>query len=451
MDENWKLSVGKKEISGKDRKSLFSAMDDLVMQGDGSPLIINTESDRIIDRAAEYAAQKGYDLVAPTPEQNLRITEKQNALAGEEIVGGDFEPSLERQKQKAVEEVDQEQKDLEQLKKDKARLNDLSLSAWHSTDDEQVRAQKLEEVNKLAADIEAREEVYREKALDQLKKDKERLNEVSLAAWHSTDDEQIRAQKMEEVNRLAADIEAREESFRQMGWLPKEEKAKVVEVPAAEVPVVDTLAKDEKQQAVEKEKTVPAEDVSVVADQAPDQPSPSAKLAKQQMEVDGKSAEKDRDEPAKQQFPKIVPPQTLASRWKVPTVKDHGDKITVTRMGMMNLTPKLAKERDALVTAALLKARERFGEPVRVTPAGGLNKLAGRAFEEAAIKAAIAQGVKLEMATERGRKLYEQALEKERRLAKSMGTLEPSKQREKERALPAPARDKGKSRGLSIA
>jgi len=302
MDENWKLSVGKKEISGKDRKSLFSAMDELVAGGDGSPLVVETESDLVLDRAAEYAAQKGYDLVAPTPEQNLRITGKQNALAGEEIVGGDFEPSLERHRVKVVEADD-----------------------------------------------------------------------------HS----------------------------------------------------------DEKQ----KQKTAPA----------PDDPQ-KIDVAKVFGDILDKTSEpKKKDEPTRQQFPKIVPPKTLAERWKIPTVKDHGDKITVTRMGMMNLTPKLAKERDALVAAALLKARERFGEPVRVTPAGGLNKLAGRAFEEAAIRAAIAQGVKLEMATERGRKLYEQALEKERHLAKSRGSFEPSRQKEKERALPAPARDKGKSRGLSIA
>ena len=130
----------------------------------------------------------------------------------------------------------------------------------------------------------------------------------------------------------------------------------------------------------------------------------------------------------------------------MPTAKDHGNRIVITRMGMLAVTPPQQRERHDLVSAALLKSRERFGEPVRVT--------GNKAFEAATIKAAIEQGIPLEMGSDRGEKAYALALanEKKRGLEKAMGTLAPSKERgspDMPVATIPSAKAKGQSRELA--
>ncbi|MGC9217517.1 LPD7 domain-containing protein, partial [Acidithiobacillus sp.] len=141
-------------------------------------------------------------------------------------------------------------------------------------------------------------------------------------------------------------------------------------------------------------------------------------------------------------FEEKIPPETLAHRLGVATAKDYGNRIVVTRMGMLAITPPQKRERQELVTAALLKSRERFGEPVRIT--------GNKAFENEVIKAAIAQGIPLEMASDRGAVAYQLALKNEQSkgLEKTMGRMEPAK--EKAMALPAEKAPPAKGRGLQL-
>lgn len=371
--ELWTLSAGEqRRASGKNRSAsfMFANMDELVASGNGQPLVIDTDDEKVLSKAAEYAAQKGYDLVSPDPEQNLKIMAKQNAMAGEDIAEGQLEPSI--QLQREPENADTEKQ--------------------------------------------------KQKALDQLAKDKSGLN----GFWQSiasSDDPQDKARDMKKANEIEAEIAAREKDYQEKGWLPpaglpKPEKTaeKAVDDPAADI------AKIAAQMKVDAE--VPLSEQPLAGEQPLRRP---------------------------QAFPEKRPAEVLAEKWRVPRAKDHGNRIVITRMGMLAVTPPQRRERHELVSAALLKSRERFGEPVRVT--------GNKAFEDAVIKAAIEQGIPLEMGSDRGEKAYALALqnEKKRGMEKAMGQLAPSKTREVSMpgaTLPGQGADsakgKGKGRELGI-
>ncbi|MBU2862010.1 hypothetical protein HF290_16980 [Acidithiobacillus ferrooxidans] len=375
----WALSAGdQKRVSGKSRSATFmySNMDELAQGGNGpaggdrQPIIIETEDDKVLGKAAEYAAQKGYDLASADPEQNLKIITKQNAMAGEDIAEGQLEPSIKLQKGvgplQAVDPDVEKQKALEQLTADKAEVSGL----WQS-----------------------------------------------LA---SSDDPDDKARDAKKAKALEAEITEREKAYREKGWLPP------ASLPNPEEAAEKALEQDD-----------PVADIAKIAEQTKALPDPFAQ------------PEQGVQNPVQQQaqdFPEFRPAKTLAHRWSVPTAKDHGNRIVITRMGMLAVTPPQKRERHDLVSAALLKSRERFGEPVRVT--------GNKAFENAVIKAAIEQGIPLEMGSDRGEKAYALALanEKKRGLEKAMGTLTPSKERgapERPTATIPPAKAKGQSRELA--
>ncbi len=375
----WTLSMGDNTVSsGKNLKPthLFSTMDTLVAHrkfngSEPAPLVIETDDEKVLNKAAEYAAQKGYDLVSPDPEQNLKIITKQNAMAGEEIAEGQLEPSIQLQKGVAP----------------------------------------LQGVTPENADVE------KQKALERLGKDKEDLYEFDRAIDYS-DDPRMRERERAESAKKHAEIAAREKEYGEKGWLPTPEKVKQVET-------------DD-----------PAADIAKIAEQTKALPDPFPKPA--QKEQDGQAAPRPAPDMS---FPEKRPAEVLAHRWGVPRAKDHGNRIVVTRMGMLAVTPPQQRERHDLVSAALLKSRERFGEPVRVT--------GNKAFENAAIKAAIEQGIPLEMGSDRGEKAYALALanEKKRGLEKSMGQLTPSKERgapDMPVATIPSAKAKGQGRELGI-
>ena len=368
----WALSVGdQKRVSGKSRSATFmySNMDELAQGGNGQPIIIETEDEKVLNKAAEYAAQKGYDLASADPEQNLKIIAKQNAMAGEEIAEGQLEPSIKLQKAvaplQAVAPDDEKQKALEQLAKDRAEVRSL----WQD-----------------------------------------------LSASDDPDD---KARDAKKAKALEAEITEREKAYREKGWLPP------ASLPNPEKAAEKALEQDD-----------PAADIAKIAEQTKALPDPFAQ-----------PEQGDRKDPVAQDFPEFRPAKTLAHRWSVPTAKDHGNRIVITRMGMLAVTPPQKRERHDLVSAALLKSRERFGEPVRVT--------GNKAFEAAVIKAAIEQGIPLEMGSDRGEKAYALALanEKKRGLEKAMGTLAPSKEREAPGvALPgATPKAKAKGQGRELA
>jgi len=270
----WKLKAGdvEREDGGNKHKTfLFGQMDEL--SKGGVPLVIETNSDKVLDAAAEYAAQKGYDLAAPTPEQNLRIMEKQKQVVREDIDGGELGPSVQRQ-------------------------------------------QEPEDPKKKA------------------------------------EPEQSTANIMKD-------------------W--------------------PTL----KPQPVDKQTT--------------------------------------KEKPL---FPHKDPPDVpVRTKRGYPAIKDYGDKIRVTRVAMLAVTPPQKRDRDEILKVALVQARERYGEPVRVQ--------GGKAFEVSIVRLAVAQGIPLEMASERGQKLYREALlakEKQKQVSLGdSGSLEPSKQRQKERGRGGPS------------
>jgi hypothetical protein len=374
----WKLSLGDSTVSsGNNSKAthMFSMMDTLVAHrrfngSEPAPLVIETDNDKVLNKAAEYAAQKGYDLVASTPEQNLQIKAVQDKVVGEEIADGELGPS-------------------------------------------------------------------KQKALDLLAIDKKVLEEFDAAIPYS-DDPTMRASERAESAKRHAEIAAREEEYREKGWLPKP-------APAVEKDPLSKL-EDIARGAAPVEKDDPAADIAKIAEQTKALPDPFPKPA--QKEQDGPAlAGVQPPRPAPEMsFPEKRPAEVLAHRWTVPTAKDHGNRIVITRMGMLAVTPPQQRERHDLVSAALLKSRERFGEPVRVT--------GNKAFENAVIKAAIEQGIPLEMGSDRGEKAYALALanEKKRGLEKAMGTLTPSKERgapERPTATIPPAKAKGQSRELT--
>ena len=266
----WKLKAGEveREDGGNRHKTfLFVQMDELAKGG--VPLIIETESDKALDAAAEYAAEKGYDLSAPTPEQNLRILEKQKQVAREDIDGGELGPSMQRQR-------------------------------------EPVAPSKKESSDQSTAEI--------------------------MKDW-------------------------------------------------------PTL----KPEPVAKEKPL---------------------------------------------FPHKDPPDVpVRTRRGYPAIKDHGDKIQVTRIAMLAVTPPQKRDRDEILKTALVQARGRYGEPVRVS--------GGKAFEAGIVRLAVEQGIPLEMASERGQKLYRKALlakEKQKQVSLGdSGSLGPVKQRQKEKERGGPS------------
>ena len=376
----WTLSAGEQHrASGKNRSAsyMFANMDELVASGNGQPLVIDADDEKVLNKAADYAAQKGYDLVSPDPEQNLKIMAKQNAMAGEEIAEGQLEPSSQLQ----------------------------------------IGVAPQQGVAPENADVE------KQKALERLGRDKEDLYEFDRAIDYS-DDPRMRERERAESAKKHAEIAARETEYQEKGWLPTAEKVKRVET-------------DD-----------PAADIAKIAEQTKALPDPFA----QQAPAGVQSPHHTQDLRRPQDFPEKRPAEVLAHRWGVPRAKDHGNRIVVTRMGMLAVTPPQQRERHDLVSAALLKSRERFGEPVRVT--------GNKAFENAVIKAAIEQGIPLEMGSDRGEKAYALALqnEKKRGLEKSMGQLAPSKEREKAlqgaalqaAALPGATPEKAKGKGREL-
>ncbi len=379
----WTLSLGDSTVSsGNNSKAthMFSMMDTLVAhrQFNGSepaPLVLETDDEKVLNKAAEYAAQKGYDLVASTPEQNLQIKAVQDKVAGEEIADGELGPS-------------------------------------------------------------------KQKALDLLGIDKKVLEEFDAAIPYS-DDPTMRASERAESAKRHAKIAAREEDYREKGWLPPARLP--TPAPAVEKDPLSKL-EDIARGAASAEKDDPAADIAKIAAQTKALPDPFPKPAAQK-EQDGPLAGAQPPRPAPEMsFPEKRPAEVLAHRWTVPTAKDHGNRIVITRMGMLAVTPPQQRERHDLVSAALLKSRERFGEPVRVT--------GNKAFENAVIKAAIEQGIPLEMGSDRGEKAYALALANEKKcgLEKAMGALTPSKERgapERPTATIPPAKAKGQSRELA--
>lgn len=382
----WMLSAeGESTLSdgGNARPShLKTQMDTLGAKG--KTMVIETENEEVLRKAAEYALQNRYDLVSALPEQNLKIQEIQNALSPEkEIAGGELGPSQQQQKliQQKLEKLAQDKKDLEEYD----RCIDYS-------DDRETRAREWKESDKRHAEIAAREKAYREK-----------------------------------------------------GWLPPE--------PGKQPDVTEKAEKAPKKTRARKSKTA-GKDAAVAVDAAQEagggQPDATGTGAKKSAKGKGKGQEESaadiaddimsqqqpmqnpmQQEPSSM-FPEKRPAEVLSRRLLIPTAKDHGNRLVITRMGMMAMTPPHVRERDELIANTLLMARERFGEPVRVT---GHGMVAGRFFEDAVIKAAIANDIPLEMSSDRGEKAYAKALEKHKEsvLSKDIGSLGPSKQREQKK------------------
>ncbi|OCX72286.1 hypothetical protein A6M27_02800 [Acidithiobacillus thiooxidans] len=177
-----------------------------------------------------------------------------------------------------------------------------------------------------------------------------------------------------------------------------------------------------------------AEEITADIQRMAEAPLPQTSMdpTKKKQELEEENQAPNRDSPTQVPFPEKRPAEVLSHRLMIPTVKDHGNRLVVTRMGMMATTPPQFRERDELIAKTLMAARERFGEPVRVT---GHGAIAGRFFEDAVIKAAIAQGIPLEMASDRGEKAYAKALGKHQEsiLKKDIGSLGPSKQQEQKK------------------
>ena len=368
---SWTLSVGDKQITnGKNVTAAYmlSQMDSLAAEGAGQPIVIETDVDKVLKTGAEYAAQKGYDLVSADPAQNLKIIEAQKALIGEDIAEGSLAPSVMLEKSAPDPELEKKQA-LEKLAQDRRDVDTLRLEASYSDDPTQ------------------------------------------------------RARELAQAKAIEAEINEREKAFREKGWLPPLEN----QSPHQEQPLERTQPAPVSK--VQPDNTV--EDIAKIGEQMKAAPNP--------FHPDNKGVEAP-EAPAVQRFPVKTPPELIAlTRHKYPAAKDHGDKLVITRMGMLAVTPNQKRDRADLVQAMLLKSRERFGEPVRIT---------GNApFEQEVIKAAIAQGIPLEMTSVHGEKAYAKALEAQQRQKPGLGTagqMSPSIQKE------APAKGKGVGRDLQI-
>ncbi len=383
----WVLHAGDQtRTSGKNKKAahLITNMDEMAATVGGT-LIIETDEEKVLAKAAEYATQKGYDLISPVPEQNLQIKAIQEKLAGEEIGEGELGPSLQKQRDVQPDPEEEKQKLLEALAADRQSLENFDHDMAYSEDP---------------------------------------------VSWKS---------ELAESKRRHAELDAREAEYQEKGWLPKKAEPEAeVAVPGAAPAVVPEAPKkgfgvhapeaDPAQQGID-----PVADIAQMAEQAKAQKNPF-----HDAELENQNPKKALA-PAPMDFPEKRPAEVLATRFKVPTAKDHGNRLVITKMGMLAVYPPQFRKREELVTATLLKARERFGDPVRVT--------GNKAFENEVIKAAIAQGIPLEMGSDRGEKAYALALQGEQKyLAKTMGKLEPSKERAVEKAAPA----KGVGRGLAL-
>lgn len=362
----WTLSMdGEPTISddGDTRPShLKTQMDTLGAKG--KSLVIETENEEVLRKAAEYALQNRYDLVSALPEQNLKIQEIQNALSPEkEIAGGELGPSQQQQK-----EI--------------------------------------------------------QKKLDQLATDKEALKEYDRNIDYS-DDRETRAREWKKSDERHAELNAREKDYQEKGWLPTPEPE------PEKQPEVATKAPKKTRSRKTKAKENDGVNQQVVV-QEPEKQAGDPK----------KTVEGPEEQQAPSLFPEKRPAEVLSRHLLIPTVKDHGNRLVITRMGMMATTPPHFRERDELVANTLMMARERFGEPVRVT---GHGPIAGRFFEDAVIKAAIANGIPLEMASDRGEKAYAKALAKHKEsvLTKDIGTFGPSKQQEQKK-------EQGRGRELGL-
>lgn len=380
----WTLHAGDQtRTSGKNKKAahLIATMDDLAFNTGGT-LILDTDNETVLTKAAEYATQKGYDLISPVPEQNLQIKAIQEKLVGEELADGELGPSLQKQQEVQTDPEQEKQKALEALAEDQKSLENFDHDMAYSEDP------------------------------------------VS------------RKSEWAESQRRHAELEAREAEYREKGWLPKKDAPEVVaDVPGAAPAVVPEAPKKGFGFHAPEEEPAPqgidpAADIAKIAEQTKAQKNPFH---------DAELEEQNRKRPlapAPMDFPVKRPAEVLATRFRVPTAKDHGNRLVITYTGMMAVGPSQRRKREELITSTLLKARERFGDPVRVT--------GNKAFENAVIKAAIAQGIPLEMGSDRGEKAYALALQGEQKwLAKTAGTLEPTKERAKEQT-------KGVGRGLAI-
>ncbi len=365
---------------------MFSALDELATSSlTLGPIIIETDSEKVLTKAAEYAAQKGYDLVSPDPEQNLKIIAVRNDLAGEEIAEGSMGPSITKALQAAA-------------------LPEVPVPG--------------------ATLVPDKAETEKQSALAQLAKDQKALEDFHQAVPFS-DDAGVRVREAEEYRKRKAELDEREKGFQEKGWLPgatpEQGATPAVEKEAAAKPRAFG-------QPAEKADDVAA-DIAKIAEQTAELPDPfKPRVPRPEQQEDS----------VQQQFPVKAPPDVLAHRYGFPTVRDHGNRLTVTQLGMLAVTPSQQREREAHLTLALLKARERFGDPVRIT--------GNPAFEKTVIDLAIAQGIPLEMGTERGEKAYAKALEAAARTAPGIDAavqFEPSRNRAVEKETPAPARGVG--------
>ena len=112
----------------------------------------------------------------------------------------------------------------------------------------------------------------------------------------------------------------------------------------------------------------------------------------------------------------------MTSRRGAPYVKDHGDQIAVTRRATLAITRRGKDEREQAISTALMAARERFGEPVRI--------YGNKAFVDETIKQAVQQGIKLEPAGYYAEKEYARVMTgelKRREKALQAGNMAPSK------------------------
>lgn len=359
---SWALSVGDKKITnGKNTTAAYmlSQMDSLAAEGAGQPIVIETDVDKVLKTGAEYAAQKGYDLVSADPAQNLKIIEAQKALAGEDIAEGSLAPSAALEQQQPAPDPELEKK----------------------------------------------------QALEKLAQDRRDVNTLRLEASYSEDPTQ-RAREFAQAKAIEAEINEREKAFREKGWLLAKQPTDQEQPPVSKVQADNAV-----------------EDIAKIGAQMKSAPNPFHDNSVEAPEG-----------PAVQRFPLKNPPEVIAlTRHKYPAAKDHGDKLVITRMGMLAVTPTQKRDRADLVQAMLLKSRERFGEPVRIT---------GNApFEQEVIKAAIAQGIPLEMTSVHGEKAYAKALEAQQRQKPGLGVagqMAQSVQKE------APAKGKGVGRELKI-
>lgn len=414
----WVVHSGTKTVkSGENKKAalLISTMDEMAVAGQG-PIILDTEDDKVLKKAAEYAAQKGYPLVSSTPEQNLKIAEFQRPIFGEDIADGAFGPSAIHLKKESPD-----------------KYHDYNTIIDKTLD-------KLPEGFETVIEVQA--SVVRDGVLmntiGKLPEDKFnhweavrliRQTDLSQPAISDGNPPQVIVERhpfseAEQAANQAMDM--------------RKEPVTVERLKNVIDPELDTENAEHPRNALlkkliaEREKTVEVDKTAKMDDPLADINAIVAQNKKQKNPFDDEMDKKKSLGIQPVAFPEIHPPAKLTHRFGVATSMDYGNRLVVTRMGMMAITPPQFRKRDELIADTLLKARERFGEPVRVT--------GNKGFEQAAIKAAIAQGIPLEMASDRGVEAYQLALnnEKKRLLTKEMGRMEPSMKKER-----------GVSRGLA--